>query len=441
MEIDVVYFSKTVKEVAQELQKKITFLKINNNNVLPLVLYETVTIDSSSAYEFDTLITVNFAENRYKLRTYVINELGHVLVTIVKSYGQLSGRSIKLRLWNTSETEDVTIVNMSSQAVQIGMPGYGKRIVSKVGDGTYINIDSNKVVTIKEPAMLGEYPSKNEPNFDLILSGEVTPGVRTETDKKWTVTRDIAISYDDGSVTTALSIAGCIVAYRANASMDLYPHQNSSRDGKPLQYRGIYGVTTVSVGIPEKRYTQIMEKLHSKYKQFKYVADEDIENGCVWINASIGTKKYPEDNDAYDEMFQNQVIVAGRDKNTKYESLGPIRDVLRTFAKSLKVVIYGTLRVKAQLTHETEKKVRKYKLGMSVNYFQLYDISDIDGPGLRDVTEHSVTNSKFRPTARLTEILRSHDEQQDQDVEVLEEKDEDNSKIEDTAVYEDDDDA
>ncbi|TPX44294.1 hypothetical protein SeMB42_g04385 [Synchytrium endobioticum] len=82
---------------------------------------------------------------------------------------------------------------------------------------------------------------------------------------------ETAFRFDDGSVTTLVGIAGCIINYNEAPIISQY------------------GVTTLTLGIPEERYDQIAKVLLDSHSLRLHKESEANRSGYIWIEGQSQT--------------------------------------------------------------------------------------------------------------------------------------------------------
>jgi hypothetical protein len=177
-------------------------------------------------------------------------------------------------------------------------------------------------------------------------------------------TTPIGIRYKDGSMGVALCFRDGIVEYRSNLGL------KSATPSKVPGKETIYGVTYISVGIPEARYNWIVKQLAEVFELRVTSKDNvapKIHNGYAWFVANISNDAKPQ---------AHMIRGAHRESAT-------LRSMLGVFEKSLIGVVTVTMSLKRVL----EDGELTYGFSMSLKAMQVSDITVKGSPKLANAIE------------------------------------------------------
>jgi len=281
------------------------------------------------------------------------------------------------------------------------MSGAAKKINNRAGH--YVSLDGEGRIGLSADAILRATPCNMDPDYELVFAEKRTPSGDFASDKV-TVMREIGMRYKtDGSVSTICGMDGCVIAYnerQLNRGM-IKP------SSKGRSFATEYGVTMVTVGIPEARYDELVAK--AAEKKFRLVKErETVSGGYIWINASVsdvakdGT--VTSSSDDFFAKYEKQLFYFDTNSNSRV-SIAPFSIFLSLAKRSVKGVFFGNMRLKDTVVKGTTKYA--YTLGLTIHHLQTTDLVDASAPDLVAHASSNICAPWAVPSPELSELLQT----------------------------------
>ncbi|KAJ3318130.1 hypothetical protein HDV06_000810 [Boothiomyces sp. JEL0866] len=259
------------------------------------------------------------------------------------------------------------------------------RLQNAQGKEGYVTITENGQISFRDESYLRANVSDDLVDVRFTVGG-VREVERKGNDNRTSLTRDIAVKYPDGSVSTIVPVFDVILEYRTNIG------NRKERTYGGASYESIYGVNTISLGLKLDRYHQIMRGLAKHYDDFIYDEDsENISNGYIWIDAATNVKnprEAPESRE-YEERYESQTFMRFEKQNGKqvelmHQPMGSYQGLLRSLESN--IIGIGFLSFRLKYSGKRRDEGYTYRLGATIKCMQVYDLTTISSPGINTET-------------------------------------------------------